>query len=57
MIRLIPRVDLSASSGKDKPSRFQRIPQRLNYFPSEKMEGTRKYKHPDLEKHVVQVKN
>lgn len=57
MVRLIPRIDLTVSNSKDRSNRFQRIPQRFDYFPSEKTEGNRKYKHPELKLHVVAVKN
>lgn len=56
-VRLIPRIDLSVSNSKDRPSRFQRIPQKLGYFPSERMDGYRKSKNIILGKHVVMVKN
>ena len=56
IVRLIPRIDMTSSSSKDRPQRSQRIPQRLNYFPSEKIDGARKYKHNELKKHVIEVK-
>lgn len=57
LVRLIPRIDITSQSSKDKPSRFQRIPQRLNYFDYLKMEGARIVKDDTLNKHVIKVKN
>ena len=33
-VRLIPRIDMTVSNSKERPTRFQRIPQKLNFIPS-----------------------
>lgn len=57
-VRLVPRVDQTAfSSGKSKATRsFARVPQKLNFRPTQAMGGVIKH-HSELRKHMMYWKN
>lgn len=57
-VRLVPRVDQTAlSSGKSKATRsFARVPQKLNFRPTQAMGGVIKH-HTELRKHMTYWRN